>query len=153
MSPADSGVGLTPRRHTLSSRIAIMCSGPDGTGAQHPPGPRPRRAHAEPASSSLRLFLTAPAGGTATTAISRPPAQPWLVTWPPAGSSRGFGSDLLGPQLPGTPPGPRQPARDLRLGHCLSPQTSSAARPGSTDPPLASASPAPTRCNARAVEG
>lgn len=103
-SPVDGGSGLTPRRHTLSSRIAIMCSGLVGVGAQHPPGPGPRRARAESQSSSLRLSLAALAGGTVAAAISGQPAPSRSVTWPRAGYSRGFGSDLLGPQLPGTPP-------------------------------------------------
>lgn len=51
VSPAAGGSGLTPRRHTLSSRIAIMCSGSVRVGAQHPPGPGPRRVASAPSQS------------------------------------------------------------------------------------------------------
>ena len=81
-SPANGGAGLTPRRQTLSSRMAIMSSGPGRTGAQHPPEPRcaaPRQL----ASSGPRLPLAQPAGGSAAAAISGPPAAPRRVTWPP----------------------------------------------------------------------
>lgn len=81
-SPANGGAGLTPRRQTLSSRMAIMSSGPGRTGAQHPPEPR-RAAPRQLASSGPRLPLAQPAGGSAAAAISGPPAAPRRVTWPP----------------------------------------------------------------------
>lgn len=66
--PRRLGPGLTPRRHTLSSRIAIMCSGPGRAGAQqHRPG---RTA------PSLRPAVSQrsrpPRGGTVAAAISGP---------------------------------------------------------------------------------
>lgn len=48
MARGPRGAGLTPRRHTLSSRMAIMSSGPGQAGAPHPPGP-PRSAPRQPA--------------------------------------------------------------------------------------------------------
>jgi hypothetical protein len=93
--PRRMAPGLTPRRHTLSSRIAIMCSGSGPAGAQqHRPG------HTAP---SLRPAVSQdsrrPRGGTAKAAISGPrpplsvtccrPAPPVTssLAWPP-----GFGS-------------------------------------------------------------
>lgn len=111
VSVADRGTRLTPRRHTLSSRIAIMCSGPDRAGAQHPPGPGPRRAHAKPASSSLRLFLAAPAGGTATAAISRPPALPRSVTCCRPAPPGALDLTSLGPSSQERPRPPPPPPR------------------------------------------
>lgn len=63
-----AGRRLTPRRHTLSSRIAIACWGPGRAGTPHPPGPPrppgPKRGQSPP---GVR--------GTAA-----------RVTWPPASS-------------------------------------------------------------------
>lgn len=60
--------GLTPRRHTLSSRIAIMCFGPSRTGAQqHRPG-RTAPSLRPAVSQSSRP----PRGGTVAGAISGP---------------------------------------------------------------------------------
>lgn len=54
----------------LPYRHHVLGAGPGRGSASS--GAEPRRAHAEPAASSLRLSLAAPAGGTATVAISGP---------------------------------------------------------------------------------
>lgn len=66
--PRRTGPGLTPRRHTLSSRIAIMCSGSGRAGTQqHRPGRSAPSLRPAVSQSSRR-----PRGGTAEAAISGP---------------------------------------------------------------------------------
>lgn len=66
--PRRMGPRLTPRRHTLSSRIAIMCSGSGRAGAQqHRPGRTAPSLRPAVSQDSCR-----PRGGTAEAAISGP---------------------------------------------------------------------------------
>lgn len=138
VSPAEGGAGLTPRRHTLSSRIAIMCSGTVRAGAQHPPGPgpRPRRASVPQSPpfppgargrNRRRCYFWA-AGPVAVGHVAACRLLPGLRVWPP----RPLGTPPDAVSHPGA-----------ALAECPLPQTRSAAGPGSTEPRLATAPPVP----------
>lgn len=99
---------LTPRRQTLSSRIAIMCSGPCRPGTQqHRPGAG-AAVPAQPASRGSAPRASPRAEPPPLLFLGRPP-PPRPVTWPSAGSSRAPSDSHGGRGRPRAPPPPLLP--------------------------------------------